>query len=104
PWQYQCLPYYAESALHPIIVHLERALGFDRDDPPGAKLDKLERFLEVYARPRLDANLLGHLLGLPAEARYGTLSMTPERQKHETLRALNDILATPAQDRCGLML
>ena len=42
---HQCSPYYADTALHPTIEHLERAAGFRRDDPPAARLDKLEALL-----------------------------------------------------------
>ena len=37
-----CSPYHSASALFPIIGLLERAAGFSRDDPPAARLDKLE--------------------------------------------------------------
>jgi hypothetical protein len=37
-----CSPHHQDSALYPLIVHLERAAGFDRDDAPETKLVKLE--------------------------------------------------------------
>ncbi len=39
---YQCSPHHQASPLHPVIEQLERAAGFERDDPPAAKLAKLE--------------------------------------------------------------
>ena len=39
---HQCSPYHATSPLHPVIEQLERAAGFERDDPPEARLAKLE--------------------------------------------------------------
>ena len=104
PWQYQCSPYFANSALYPVIENLGRGLRFERDESAESKLDKLERFLEGYGRPTLDANLLSRLLSLPGQARYGALSMTPQKQKDETLRALNDIIETAAQKQPVFML
>ena len=43
--QYQCSPYYVNSAFYPIADHLERALRFLRDDTAEQKLDKIERYL-----------------------------------------------------------
>lgn len=104
PWQYQCSPYFANSALYPVIANLERALSFERDESPESKLDKVERFLEGYEQPKLDANLFARLLSLPGEARYGALSMTPQKQRDETVRALNDIIGTAARRQPLLML
>ena len=42
---YQCSPHHTNSPLHPVIEQLERAAGFARDDPPEARLDKLEALL-----------------------------------------------------------
>ena len=43
--RYYCSPYHVNSALHPIIEQLERAAGFEPDDLPERKLDKLEALL-----------------------------------------------------------
>jgi hypothetical protein len=40
--RYFCSPHHHASALHPFISQLERAAGFERDDAPERKLDKLE--------------------------------------------------------------
>ena len=103
-WQYQCSPYFANSALLPVIDHLERAVKFERQDSAETKLDKLAHLLRSYARPDLDANLIGRLLSLPAEARYGMLSMTPQKQKEETIRALNDMIDAAASRQPLLVL
>jgi len=44
--QYQCSPFFTNSAFHPIIQQLEFAAGFVADDAPETKLDKLEAVLE----------------------------------------------------------
>jgi class 3 adenylate cyclase len=103
-WQYQCSPYFSNSALYPVLDSLERALHYHRDEAPASKLDKLERLLEQYGRPPLDANLIGHLLSLPVESRYSRLSMTAQKQKEETLRALSDMVRAAANARPLLIL
>ena len=105
PWQYQCSPYFVNSALYPIIAHIERALRFERNESPEARLAKLEAMVKgQFGRPELDINLLGRLFSLPVEARYGALVMSPQKQKDETLRALTDLarVASERQPVCML--
>jgi predicted ATPase len=40
-----CSPYHQDSALYPVIAHLERAAGFRRDDTAEQRLDKLDALL-----------------------------------------------------------
>ena len=63
---YQCSPHHTTSPLHPVIEQLERAAGFERDDPPAAKLDKLEALL-ARGTDQLDqaVPLIAALLGVP---------------------------------------
>ena len=72
-----------------MIEQLERAAGFARDDPPEARLDKLEALL-ARGTDRLEqaVPLIAALLGLPTEGRYPALDLTPQRQKQLTLAAL----------------
>ena len=72
-----------------MIEQLERAAGFARDDPPEARLDKLEALLARGTdRPEQAVPLIAALLGLPTEDRYPALELTPQRQKQLTLEAL----------------
>jgi class 3 adenylate cyclase len=43
--RYFCSPHHQDSALFPFIGQLERAAGFNREDTPAARLDKLEVLL-----------------------------------------------------------
>ena len=85
--RYFCLPHHQDSALFPIIVQLERASGFGRDDPPTVKLDKLEALLTTTSPADLDAVLLAELLLLPT-GRYPVLDLNPRRKKERTFEAL----------------
>ena len=104
PWQYQCSPYFIESALYPVIENFERALKFERHEVFDARLDRLEGLLESVGLPKLDVSLIARLLSLPAEHRYGPMSMTPQRQRDETIRALNDVIEAAARKQPVLML
>jgi class 3 adenylate cyclase/predicted ATPase len=101
---YQCSPHHTTSPLHPVIEQLERAAGFERDDPPAARLEKLEALL-ARGTDQLDqaALLIAALLGLPTQDRYPPLGLTPQRQKQLTLEALVDRLAGLAAEQPVLL-
>jgi class 3 adenylate cyclase len=86
--RYFCSPYHQDSALFPFIDQLGRASGFARDDPPGAKLEKLEAVLARAAPPEEDAAFLADLLSLPASERHPLPNLSPQRKKERTLEAL----------------
>jgi predicted ATPase len=86
--RYFCSPYHQDSALFPFIDQLGRAAGFARDDPPLAKLEKLEALLALAAPPEGDVALLTDLMSLPASERYPQPNLTPQRKKERTLEAL----------------
>ena len=48
---FRCSSYHQNSALYPVIAHVERLLGFDRADTPTTKLDKLEQGLRPSSLP-----------------------------------------------------
>jgi class 3 adenylate cyclase/tetratricopeptide (TPR) repeat protein len=104
PWQYQCSPHFSNTALFPVTDQLERVLKFERKDFVDSKLAKLTQLLQRYGRPNLDSNLIGRLLSLPIEAESGTLAMTPQKQKEETIRALNDMLEAAGEQQPVLVL
>jgi class 3 adenylate cyclase/predicted ATPase len=86
--RYFCSPYHQDSALYPFIDQLGRASGFARDDPPGAKLEKLETLLARTAPPAEDVAFLADLLSLPAAERHPLQNLSPQRKKERTLEAL----------------
>jgi DNA-binding winged helix-turn-helix (wHTH) protein/predicted ATPase len=86
--RYFCSPYHQDSALFPIIDQLGRAAGFARDDPPAAKLEKLEALLARAAPPDEDVAFLADLMSLPASQRHPLPNLSPQRKKERTLEAL----------------
>src|SRR5215472_1579272 len=99
--RYFCSPQRQDSALHPFIAQLERSAGFEREDTPEVKLDKLAML--APASPE-DEALLAELLSLPTEGRLPPLQLTPQRKKEKTFEALLRQLEALARQRPVLML
>jgi class 3 adenylate cyclase/tetratricopeptide (TPR) repeat protein len=91
---YQCSPYATHTAFSPITAQLERVAHFAPGDPPAHKLDKLEALLaQSTLRVAEVSPLLAALLSLPTGDRYPPLTLSPQRQKAQTIAALIDLVA-----------
>jgi class 3 adenylate cyclase/predicted ATPase len=101
--RYNCSPYYADSALWPVVQQLTRAAGIAREDATGEKLEKLESLLVPADDAPNTPALLANLLGLEAEHRYGRLDMGPQEVRARTLQALVAQLAAVADRQPVLM-
>ena len=85
--RYFCSPHHQDSALYPVIVQLERAANFARDDGLATKLDKFATLLGPAAEIG-DISLLLELLSMPGGDRFAPLDLTPQRKKERTFAAL----------------
>jgi class 3 adenylate cyclase/predicted ATPase len=83
-----CSPHHQDSALFPFIDQLTRAAGFARDDPPAAKLGRLEALLSGAAPAEEDVARISDLLSLPVSERHPLPNLSPQRKKERTLEAL----------------
>jgi tetratricopeptide (TPR) repeat protein len=83
-------PYAQQSALYPVIEHLQRSLPWTPTEAPEAKIDILVQVVQAYGWPVAEAvPLLAALLSVPLpEGRYLPLAWTPQRQKEETFDLL----------------
>ena len=100
----QCSPYHTNSALHPVIRHLERAAGFASGDGDEIKLTKLEAMLDGLGGAGPAAkSLIADLLSLPT-ARYAALDMSIPQRKAALLSALVELLTRLAADKPVLLL
>src|SRR5262249_41932312 len=77
--RYFCAPHRQDSAFHPIIAQLERAAAIDRDDPPPARLAKLDALLARSSPPAGDIALLAELLSITDDDGHPTPALTPQR-------------------------
>jgi len=96
--RYQCSPHHQSSALYPVISHLVRAAGIEREDGAEQKLAKLQVMLAPTAK-NLDETvaLLAPLLSIPLGSQYAPLELSPQRRKERVLKTLFDqveVLAT----------
>src|SRR3989442_6650009 len=86
----RCSPYYTNSALYPVIEHLQQVLQFERTDPPETKLARLEQGLQTCRLTReAGVPLFGAVLAVPLPAaRYAVHSLSPQQQRQQTQDAL----------------
>jgi predicted ATPase len=97
---FRCSPYHQNSALYPVLDHLQRVLQFHRDEAPEAKLAKLEQVLRTYRFAQQEViPLFAALLSLPHPEHYAPLTLSPERQKQQTQEALVAWLFEEAERR-----
>jgi predicted ATPase/class 3 adenylate cyclase len=100
----RCSPYHQNSALYPVIEHVQRMLQFQQIDSPDEKLQKLEKALRRRGgvTPPLQSeiiSLFAALLSLPHPEGYPALSLSPQRQKEKTHEALVDWLCDHAKQQ-----
>ena len=86
--RYFCSPQYVDSALYPIIGHMDRAARLLREDDTKTKLDKLDALLATSSTSREDAALLAEMLSLPNDGRYPALELAPQQRRQKTMEAL----------------
>ncbi|QIO32290.2 ATP-binding protein [Bradyrhizobium sp. 1(2017)] len=86
--RYFCSPHHQESALYPFIAQLQRAAGFEREDTPRSKLDKLQALLSPASPPDGDVAIFAELLSIPPGNQYLPLFLTPQQKKERSFDAL----------------
>jgi tetratricopeptide (TPR) repeat protein len=102
--RYFCSPYHQDSALYPFVDQLGRASGFAADDPPAARLEKLEALLARAAPPDEDVAFIVDLLSLSTSRRHPLPDLSPQRKKERTLEALIQQLEGLACEQSVLMV
>jgi class 3 adenylate cyclase/predicted ATPase len=100
----RCSPYHQNSALYPIIDHLQRGLGLQSGESPEDKLRKLEHVLasggEVTSPPQTETlALFASLLSLPHPASSPPITVSPQKQKEKTQAALVGWLVEEAKQK-----
>jgi len=102
---YQCSPYHRTSALYPVVAQIARAAGFEMEDSPERRLDKLDEMLSIVGVNRADAApLLAALLSIPAAGRYKPFALTPAQRRGQTLSVLLELIAGLARQRPVLVI
>ena len=98
-------PSHQQSALYPVIDHLQRLLRGHHEAPPDEQLRTLEAALTASGMALSEAvPLLAALLSLPLPDSYPPLTLTPQRQRQKTLETLLAWLYAEAQQQPVLLI
>ena len=101
----RCSPYHTNSALYPVLEHIQRLLHFHPDDTPQAKLARLEQALAQSRLPLQETMpLLAAWLSLPHPASYPPLRLSPQQQRQKTQDALVAWLLAEAERQPVLLV
>lgn len=106
--RFQCSPHYVNTALHPVIQHIELASRIGPEDPAAAKLGKLVAWLdrdtaEGDAEESQELAMLAALLSIPGDAAPRLPVMSAQRQKQDTFEILLRRWETQAES-CPLLI
>jgi class 3 adenylate cyclase/predicted ATPase len=103
--RFQCSPYHVNHALWPSIDSFERTLKYERNELAKTKLEKLEGlFVGEFGRPLSDVRFIASLLSIPCDERHGSLAITPQKRKDETIRTLVEFAEAAARKRSTVVL
>ena len=102
----RCSPFHTSSPLHPIIEHFKRAFGWQPDDGPPQRLEKLEKAVQEVSAPDEELiPLLADLMSVPIPpGRYPALDMTPRQKRDATLDAIASWLLELAEKGAVLQI
>jgi predicted ATPase len=102
----RCSPYQTNSALYPVIVHVQQAIRLARDDTAAEKLTKLEQALQTFSFPLHEVvPLMAALLAVSLpDGRYPPLHLTPLQQRQQTYDALVAWMLEEAERQPVLMV
>src|SRR5215510_9523996 len=84
----RCSPYAQNSALQPVIEHVQRTLHFRLEDAAEEKLQKLIAGAQQAVPLPETTALLAALLTLPHPADVPPLTLSPQKQKEKTYEVL----------------
>ncbi len=102
--RFQCSPYHLDSAWWPVLQQLSFAARITGEDAPDVRLDKVEALLADVEGVDRAVPLIAALLGIPYEDRYGSLDLSPQLQRIQTLSTLVGQLSALARRRPILMV
>jgi hypothetical protein len=84
--RYFCSPHHQDSALLPFLALLQRVAGFERDDTPAVRLEKLEALVAANAPAEGDVQLVAELLSVRLDGRYPRFGPHAAAQEGEDVR------------------
>jgi class 3 adenylate cyclase/tetratricopeptide (TPR) repeat protein len=101
----QCSPHFANTALYPIIRHLEAMAGYTPADDAEYKLAKLEALLKDRKGDREKiVPLFAYMLDIPAAGRFPSPELSPRQRRERTLEALKKLFLSLGRKRPALLV
>jgi class 3 adenylate cyclase/predicted ATPase len=102
---YYASAFHQNTAFHPVIDQIERAMRFDRGDTPQEKYEKLQTTLTVLGVAGEEtAPALAALLNLDIKERQSTLGLSPQQLKPIMLEALVSVVEAMARQQPVLIV
>src|SRR5262249_12476546 len=93
-----CSPYHQNSALYPLIEHVQRFLQFAPPDTPQTKVAKLSQQFSSYRFLQTDTlPLLAALLSLPHPDGAPALTLSPRKQEQKIQEGLVALMVEEAE-------
>jgi class 3 adenylate cyclase/predicted ATPase len=87
----QCSPYHSDSALYPVIQHLDRAARFVATDSPSSRIEKLRSlFARRVVSDQSAVPLLAELLSIPAPEGAAPVAPVPAQRRAAIIALLVD--------------
>ena len=97
---HQCSPHHTATSLYPVVTRLYQLLGPDASQSDHARAIALKKLLRSASLPGSKSlPLIGRLMSIDDVAEIGSLDMSPQQQKEETLIALVAEMQTLAADK-----
>ena len=102
----RCSPYHQNSALYPIIEHLQSLLNWQQETSSTARLNNLEQHVRSVSLPTEETvPLFAEMLSLPVlDGQYPALNLDPQQRKQRTQDALVGWLLNEAERRPLLVM
>jgi predicted ATPase len=104
-FEWRCAEHFQNSELYPVSSFMNRLLGFDANESPSVRFERLAQYLEGYGLNSPESvGLFAKLLFLPADERYLAAGLTPAREREETFRVLRQWIDACAAKRPALFI
>lgn len=102
--EYQCLPYYTDSALYPAIQQLLQAADIHDGESDASKLAKLEAMFSQSNNMKNDIALIGYSLGIETAPDYLLPDLTPQQLRAHSLKVFINRVVGLSQQQPLLLL
>ncbi|MDH3667698.1 MAG: AAA family ATPase [Paracoccaceae bacterium] len=90
--QFQCSAHHTQSALYPVVAHLEHAARINSDDPPDEKLQKITELLSNSPEDSKNLYHFARLLSVGDDEQEFAPGAANRRRREEMMKALIDRL------------